>query len=52
MGREKASEDTDVGFEYLWFRVHVEGHIFYDIANGVLEPRFIVKNDERIERIN
>lgn len=49
MCRKKTTEDTDVRFKDLRFRVHVEGYPLDHLLDGILEPSLIVENHKRIE---
>lgn len=52
MSGEKTAEDTDSGFKYLWFCVHVERNPVDDIFNRVLETWWIIEYNEGIQYIN
>ena len=52
MSGQKAAEDTDCGFKYLWFCVHIERNPVDDIFDRVLETWWIVEYNQCIQYIN
>ena len=52
MSRQKATEDTDRGFKYLWFCVYVERNPVDDIFDRVLETWWIIEYNEGIQYVN
>lgn len=45
---QKATEDTNRGFKYLWFRIHVERNPVDDIFDGVLETWRVIEYNQGV----